>query len=203
MLTVATLFWQPNEGSKTFSRCYDETWVEKLYRGFARNLTLPFRFVCYVDQGYVFDEPVEQVRIKAKVPDYSTCIEPYRMGEPMILVGLDTLVIGNIDHLARSCLIRRDLGLPRDPYKPAQACNGVALVPEGMAHIGTTHRGENDMEWVRGFPHSFLDDEFPGEIVSFKGSVERRGARNAKIIYFHGERKMHQLRSALIEQHWR
>ncbi len=36
MLTVATLFWQPNVASRDFSRCYDESWVEKLYRGFRR-----------------------------------------------------------------------------------------------------------------------------------------------------------------------
>lgn len=204
MITIATLLWRPNAASKSFSTMYDPSWVEKLYRGFARGLTQPFRFVCFCDHPYDFAEPIVTRPILADRPNYGTCIEPYRLGVPMILVGLDTLVVGNIDHLAASCFERQDLGLPRDPYKPAQACNGVALVPAGMERIALEHRGENDMEWVRRFPHSFLDDEFRGQVVSWKGHVERHGAKGARIIYFHGQRKMHQLTGhPIIKEHWR
>jgi hypothetical protein len=205
VITVATLLWQPNGSSKRFSRMYDETWVEKLYCGFARNLTRPFRFVCFVDRPYDFVEPaIVMERIAARRPTYATCIEPYRLNEPMILVGLDTIVTGNIDHLADYCLTADRMALPRDPYHPEIACNGVALVPAGMRAVATTHRGENDMEWVRGFQHHFTDDLFPGQIVSYKGAVERRGLGDARIVYFHGERKPHQLPNVgWIKEHWR
>lgn len=204
MLTVATLLWEPNAASRSFSRMYDERWVVRLLNGFWRNLTHEFRFVLFTDRDRDLPSCIEQRRIRAETPDYGTCIEPYALGEPMILVGLDTLVVGNIDHLADSCLTRKDLGLPRDPYRKSQACNGVALVPRGFEVIAHEHRGENDMEWVRRFPHSYLDDEFPGHVVSWKGDVEKRGAGDARIIYFHGERKMHQLAGhPLIRDHWR
>ena len=29
MITVATMLWEPNGGSREFSRCYDERWVER------------------------------------------------------------------------------------------------------------------------------------------------------------------------------
>jgi hypothetical protein len=204
MLTVATLFWSANDKSKSFSTCYSEAWVEKLYRGFARNLTTPFRFVLYTDRERSYSEPIEQV-IQPDLGSngYADCIRPYEMGVPMILVGLDTVITGNIDHLAKSCMERKDIGLPRDPYAPHRACNGVALVPAGMAHIASKHRGENDMEWLRTKPHSFLDDEFPGEIVSYKGSVETKGLGNAKIVYMHGEKKAHQLAHVpFVKEHW-
>ena len=204
MITIATLLWAPNRHSQSFSSMYDESWVEKLYRGFARNLTVPFRFVCLVDRPREFAEPIEQAPILAQTPSYSTCIEPFRLGVPMILCGLDTMVVGNIDHLAESCLTRTYLGLPRDPYRPEQACNGVCLVPAGMERIATDHMGENDMEHVRRYPHRILDDEFPGQVVSWKGHVEKRGPGDARIIYFHGERKPHQLGGhPLVQQHWR
>ncbi|QOF71470.1 hypothetical protein IG197_27645 [Aminobacter sp. SR38] len=204
MITVATLFWQPNGASRNFSRCYSEEWVEKLYRGFRRNLTMPFRFVCFSDRPRRFAEPdIEQERIKAERPDYGTCIEPYRLGVPMILVGLDTVVTGNIDHLADYCLTGDRLALPRDPYKPAIACNGVGLVPAGHRDVAEQHRGENDMEWVRKFPHRFIDDLWPGHVVSFKGHVKRRGMADARIIYFHGLEKPHQLPHVdWIKEHW-
>lgn len=204
MITVATLLWDANDRSQAFSAIYDENWVVRLLNGFARHLTHEFRFVLFTDRDRQLPRCVEQRRIKATRPDYSTCIEPYALGEPMILVGLDTLVVGNIDHLADACLTRTDLGLPRDPYAPRRACNGVALVPAGMEHIAAQHRGENDMEWVRRFPHSFLDDEFPGQVVSWKGRVVKHGLGDARIIYFHGDQKMHQLAaSPIVREHWR
>lgn len=203
MLTVATLLWGVNEHSRSFSSMYDESWVEKLYRGFARNLSESFRFVCYTDRPYEFAEPVDQVRMRSKVPTYADCIQPYELGGPMILVGLDTIVCGPIDHLAESCERRLDLGLPRDPYNQAQACNGVALVPAGFERVASDHRGENDMEWVRKFPHSYLDDEFPGQVVSYKGHVKRKGLGDARIVYFHGRDKPHELGELpLIREHW-
>jgi hypothetical protein len=204
MLTVATLFWQPNAASRDFSRCYDETWVEKLYRGFRRNLTVPFRFVCFVDRLYTFGEPdIEQHALRDPKPSYATCIEPYRLGVPMILVGLDTIVTGNIDHLAEYCLTADRFALPRDPYRPIIACNGVALVPTGHRKVATLHRGENDMEWVRKFPHRYIDDLFPGHVQSYKGSVKKSGIGDTRIVYFHGQEKPHQLPQVRwIKEHW-
>ncbi|ORE90635.1 hypothetical protein ATO13_21986 [Stappia sp. 22II-S9-Z10] len=203
MLTVATLFWQKNRHSKTFSRDYDESWVEKLYRGFARNLSDPFRFVCFTDREREFAEPIEQERIRDSHPSYATCIEPYRLGVPMILVGLDTVVTGNCDELAAYAMGANRFALPRDPYQPGIACNGVALVPEGHEVIALRHRGQNDMEWVRRFPHRFIDDLFPGQVESFKGRVEASGLGDTRIVYFHGDRKPHQLATPWLAEHWR
>jgi hypothetical protein len=205
MLTVASLFWTANRHSQAFSTMYDETWVEKLYRGFFRNLTEPFRFVLYTDRERVYSEPVEQV----VQPDlgqggYGDCIRPYALGEPMILVGLDTVVTGNCDHLAKYCLEQEVLALPRDPYRPQIACNGVALVPRDHEEIGITHRGENDMEWCRSFHHTFIDDLWPGHVVSFKGHVKKHGLGDARIVYMHGQEKAHQLQGAdWVAEHWR
>jgi hypothetical protein len=203
-LTVATLIWDANENSLVFSRCYDEIWVEKLYRGFQRNLTEPFRFVCFTDKAREFPPGIEQVRLSSDKPSYSNCIEPYALNEPMILVGLDTIVTGNIDHLAERCLSADVIALPRDPFSPKRACNGVALVPAGNAKVYEAWRGENDMEWMRQQPHVFIDDLFPGHVVSFKGSARDRGLGDARIVYFHGQEKPHQLPNVpWIADHWR
>jgi len=193
VLTVATLLWDANRHSEVFSRMYDEEWVHRLYRGFKRNLTIPFRFVCFTDRPRIFEPGIEQDAILAKEPGYGACIEPYRLNEPMILVGLDTVIVGNIDHLAEYCLNEKTLALPRDPNRPEIACNGVALVPAGHKHIAEMHQGQNDMEWVRRFPHVFIDDLFPGEVKSFKRHVKDKGLDAVRICYFHGDEKPHQL----------
>lgn len=204
MLTVATLFWQANAASQSFSTMYDESWVEKLYRGFDRNLTRPFRFVCYTDRPRSFIEPIAQRQIANPKPSYADCIQPYEMGEPMILVGLDTIVTGNIDHLADHCLSADRIALPLDPYNLAQVCNGVALVPAGWERIAAEHSGQNDMAWLRTFPHDVLDTLFPGQIQSFKGAVRDRGLGDTRICYFHGREKPHELPADHpILEHWK
>lgn len=206
MITIATLFWQANEHSYDFSRAYTEEWVEKLYRGFARNLSLPFRFVCFTDRSREFCEPIDQEPIRGRL-DYSACIEPYRLGEPMILVGLDTVVTGNVDDLALYCLTQKRLAVPLDPYAPYQVCNGVALVPAGHQHIAIAHDGQtNDMDWIRAHDPAVIDRLFPGQVQSFKVHVKPHGLRDTRIVYFHGQEKPHQAgvrELGWIREHWR
>jgi len=204
MLHIATALWDANRHSMGFSRCYDESWVEKLHAGFARNLTRPFRFVVFTDRHRELAAGIEQERLLAVEPDYGSFTEPYRLGVPMILAGLDTVVVGNVDHLADHCLVADKVALPRDPYHLARACNGVALVPAGQRRIFDDWRGENDMEWMRAQPHEFIDDLFPGQVVSYKGQVAQHGLGDARIVYFHGQQKPHQLQGIdWIDRAWR
>lgn len=206
-IVIATLLWTPNEASMDFSRMYDERWVEKLYRGVARNLRLPFRFICWSDQPREYVHPeIEQRRIRQDPPDYAACIEPYELNEPMILMGLDTVITGPIDHLADHCFGADRIAVPRDPFYPQTVCNGVALVPAGQRWVFDQHQGENDMEWIRGNREKFavIDDLWPGEVVSFKGHAMDYGVGLAKIVYFHGQMKPHELgHLPWIEEHWR
>jgi len=203
-LTVATLFWQANEHSQSFSSMYTEEWVERLYRGFKRNLTLPFRFVCFTDRARDFKEPIfEIVDPTLGKGGYGDCIRAYAVDGPMILVGLDTVVTGNCDKLADYCMTADRQALPRDPYKMRQACNGVALIPKGWTRIAEEHAGQNDMEWVRRYPHAYIDDLFPGAVQSYKGTVRQSGVGDARIVYFHGKEKPHELRHEWVKRCWR
>ena len=202
-LAIVSLLWDANPHSQSFSSMYDESWVEKLYLGFERNLTRDFEFILYTDRIRQFSVPVSQVALRAITPNYGHCILPYSMGRPMILVGLDTVVTGNIDHLADYCLDGGRFACPRDPNYAHQVCNGVALVPEGMQHIGQQWAGQNDMDWVRKFDPAVIDDIFPEQVVSYKGHVKKHGLGDARIVYFHGEEKPHQLGGLdWIAQHW-
>lgn len=202
-IVVATLLWDPNEHSHEFSRSYSEEWVEKLFDGFRRNLNRPFDFVCFVDRVRRFNRPIKQALLERRPIDYGSCIEPYKLNRPMILVGLDTVVVGNCDPLADYCFRGKVPLYPRDPYRPRIACNGVSLVPAGYSHIWERWNGENDMEWIRRHPHEFIDDHFPGLVLSYKGHVKKKGLGGARIVYFHGKEKPHELGLPWIREHWR
>lgn len=205
MLAVVSLLWQDKGKVKPFSRMYDGTWAVKLFAGFARNLTVPFEKVLLTDRPRDLPADIRQVvQPDLGLGGYGDCIRAYGLGRPMILAGLDTVVTGNCDDLAKYCLTAKVQALPRDPYRPHIACNGVALVPAGWSAIASKHRGENDMEWVRRFPHVFIDDLLPGQLQSFKGSVKRKGLGDTRIVYFHGLEKPHELpHVGWIREHWR
>lgn len=206
MITVATLLWQANGSSLPTSWCYDETWAEKLYRGFARNLTRPFRFVVFTDRPRRFGVPIEQRAIRQDPPTYACCIEPYRMDVPMILVGLDTIVTGNIDHLADYCLTADKVAVPRDPIFTETVCDGVHLVPGGFGRWFDEHRGENDMDFIRARKDqvNVIDDLFPGHVRSYRCDVKANGLGDTRICYFHGAEKPHEIveTTPWVRRHW-
>lgn len=207
MLTCATALWDANQASQSFSRCYDETWVEKLHAGFRRHLTVPFRFVVWTDRRRHFSRGIDQMWLTKPV-SYASMIEPFSLGEPMILVGLDTLIVGNIDHLAAYCMDAVKIALPRDPYQLDRSINGVALVPVGWQHVWEhweTRETQSDMERLRDFDVKFIDDLWPGQVVSLKAHrVRTEGLKDARVVYLHGTPKMHQLSEyAFVREHWR
>lgn len=204
MLNVVTCLWDANEHSFPFSRCYDESWVTRLCAGFDRHLTRPFRFVLFTDRRRDLPADIVQKQLSTTKPDYGHFVEPYQLDAAMILVGLDTVVTGPLDHLADYCLRADMIALPRDPYAPHWACNGVALVPAGQRRVFDRWSGENDMEWMRAQPHVMIDDLFAGQIVSYKGRVRDHGLGDARIVYFHGVPKMHDLEDVeWVRRHWK
>lgn len=216
MLHCTTCLWYANAHSLPHSLSYDEAWVVKLYWGFRRNLTVPFRFVVFTDRRRAFPAGIDQEPLLSAEPDgpgYGSFTEPYRLNVPMIHVGLDTIIVGNIDHLARYCLTTGKIALCRDlsPKHRNRSINGVALVPAGHRRIydeWVADGGQaNDMEWLRRYPWACLNDEFPGQISSFKTDMlgERGyGLRRERIVYMHGLPKANALTHIdWVRRHWR
>ena len=206
MIKIIVPFWQPNDNSFDFSTMYTEEWVEKLYRGVDRNLDLPFEFICVTDREREFKEDIKQVMFKdPENCGYWSCIECFQWDGPAIIMGLDTVITGNITELARYALTPGKLmAMPIDPNftNPPIACNGVTLLPPGYEEIYLTHNGENDMEWQREFPHVFIDDVFPWKVKSYKKHVKKRGLGRCSIVYFHGKEKPHEIDEEFVREHW-
>jgi hypothetical protein len=205
-LIVASLLWDANEQSHDFSLAYDETWAIKLFNQFDRHLTVPHRNVLFTDRPRQLRPGIEQiVQPDLGVNGYGDCIRPYQLNEPMILVGLDTLIIGNIDKQARWCLENPGkLALPKHPFNDL-SINGVALWGGHDRRLFDDWRGENDMDWVRGFEHQRIEALWPDRVCSWRAHCLRGvPPKGTRIIYFHGRKKFPALlREPVIRDHWR
>lgn len=208
MLTIAACLWDVNKHSRSFSRCYDESWADKLYRGVARHLSVPFRFVIHTDRERVFAEPIEQVAIEMDPPHYGACMEPFKADQPTLFMGLDTIIVGSLDAIADYALNGDKPAVPRDPFagvSPWERTNAVVVAPKGCrAALWDGYAGENDMDWINTRDTVLLDELFPRAVSSYKGRIQHCGLEDeTRIVYFHGPHKPHELAHVgWIGRHW-
>ena len=127
---------------------YDESWVDKLYRGIERNLTIPFEFICLVDKNYTFGEDINAVRFKRSVDQYGwmSLMEMYRpeLCEGIrFTIGLDTIITGPLDDIVTSTVSK--FAACSDPMYPKQICNAVTLsTPEFCEEFWGMWEGNED-----------------------------------------------------------
>jgi hypothetical protein len=205
MINIVSLLWEANEHSHEFSRAYSNEWAAKLFNGFRRNLTVPHKFVLFTDMPRNLPKDIKQiVQPDLGTGGYADCVRPFALNEPMILLGLDSLIVGNVDKLARWCLDNPGkLALPKHPYEE-YSINGVQLWGGGNPDIYGKWTGQNDMDWIRTFPHERIDELWPGKVVSYRAHVRPDGPGKARIIYFHGRLKFNELlNDPFIKANWR
>lgn len=225
-LCVATILFDASSGKDThsFSHHYDEEYVERLYRGVKRNLRNEFRFCLFTEKPRKLGGHIEQYPLTEDPIGYGSMMEPFALDEPTIIMGLDTVIVGDITPLANYCTdlypLDRPVLVPMDPYKPVRFCNGVQLVPFGRYDLFDAwskykhgDRLRNDMLFIRQAEGiASLDDAFPGQVISYKvhmlEPVKIRGIdppvpADARIVYFHGRPKPHEVKDTWLKKHWR
>ena len=113
MLLIGTFWWTPDAGSK-FAAAYTVQDVLRLQRAVAKHCTVEHQFVVITDQPHLFTHVSNLVRAvpldkTTHVP--GTCYTrlmtfhpdgPALFGaERLLQIDLDTLIVGNIDHLGK------------------------------------------------------------------------------------------------------
>lgn len=186
--------------------------MDKLYRGIERNLTVPFRFVCFCDEDYRFYEPVQVLPLELPCRNMFSLLEPFREDLGRVLfMGLDTVIVGNIDDIAG---YSGPFAMTRDPNNPKIGCSGVMAFPhtpqiwQDVKENLTDRMGRytmancpSDMIYLNSFPHEYLDDHFAG-IYSYKVHIKRQRPDDARIVYFHGREKPHEIEEDFVTRHW-
>lgn len=188
-------------------------WVDRLYRGVKRNYTKPFKFVVYVDQDYEFNEPVEARKLILPYRNMFSLLEPFReTGDKQVFMGLDTIITGNVDFLDEYS----GFWMLQDPWHP-RPCSGVMVFdpqPQIWADIEQNHEKYSKEATMFGYPSDMIllnhytprviDGEACG-ILSYKAHLMNKpgGIGDARIVYFHGESKPHELPGVpWVDKHW-
>ncbi len=191
--TVACVYFENSQNNAVhpFSREYSDEYVHRLNDWVKQNSRC--RFVCITDH----DIPgVETFRFQQPERNYWTCLEVFGLDLGNVLsIGLDTIFTGPIDHFFE---YRGSLGMLHDPNKHGVSINGVLRFPHRpdiwLNYVRDKerikNRYKNEMAYIASYAHDFLDDKYPGQILSYKKHVLLGvETKDARIVYFHGRPK--------------
>lgn len=191
-----------------------ERYVRTLKAMVDRHLTVPHTFYCITDAP---KSGINCIAADPRAPGWWQKIHQFKHGmfaeDKILSFDLDTFVIGNINNIVA---LDTDLALIRDFWRPQFAMNGVMLWRNGgLAHLFWDFYQEQgfpteyefgDGGWMgdQSMPyshmrHHMLQDQFPGQFVSYKTECMKVGREylkappiGARVMCFHGHPRPHE-----------
>lgn len=197
------------EGRKvhSFSRVFSPEWVERLYCGFLRSIPVSrvfsWQFVCLVDRPYSLPEAIKQVPLIRPRHDYFDLLQVFRLPGQVLFCGLDTVVTGDPSPLLLS---ESRLALLEDVYRDEWSTS--VMLFSRQAHIWEAFsrhgpgRARTEQEWLSDrIAPDRIQSLYPGLVKSWKAEVQSEGIGDARLVYFHGKVKPHNVGGEL-QQRW-
>lgn len=198
---------------------YDASWVEKLQKAVARNLTLPYRFVCLSD----CDVPCERIPLDKLGDGWWAKIQLFKPGlftGPTLYFDLDTVICNNIDDIVLAAISQKCFIMEKAPNEISSSAimfwNGdyskiYKKYTENPAYYETLFSkspliGDQAMISTT-IHHKFFDDICPKDWFHIvKKHDNELDLSNAKILIFRKSKtkpstvvKHHKL----VSKHWR
>jgi hypothetical protein len=193
---------------------YDAEWVRKLKAGVSRNLTVPFEFKCLSDI-----EVPDRIPLRHNWPGWWSKIEVFRyVTGPTLYLDLDTVVVGNIDHLLET---PHDFAAIRNFHDSKMIGSAVMWFKKPMRHVyerfcekpakwidyherkrDGPYLGDQAFVWdSMGRKVNTFDMEKAG-IVSYKFHCKNGLPENARLVCFGGQPKAYEVKADWLERHW-
>jgi ADP-heptose:LPS heptosyltransferase/SAM-dependent methyltransferase len=197
---------------------FDESYVVRMRNMLERNLTVPFKFVCFTDLHKI--DGCNTVKLVSDVPGWWPKVEVFRSdnidSQRVVYFDLDTVILDNIDDL---------LDLDGDFY---------GLTPWNRANRRKGYFASGIMAWRNGIadciwsrftkkvPQDYHGDQaymsnilarnhieyesiqsvVPG-IYSYKRECRNGLPAGARIICFHGRPRLHEMTEKWVTEAWR
>lgn len=222
MLNVVTFLWR---GDRWSGDDHGEKYVDTLYRMVRRNLSTPFKFICFCDRDLSVHPKIEQrlfskkdsLSWKGVLPRmymYSPQAELYGQ---VLALDLDVVIVGPLDDIAgyRGDFCVRSKFKPGEEYKAdgdiigfnADKCRGIwyKFMKDPIAVENFTGGRERYFYRKAVVREDRWQRLFPGQIVSYKRHVRRRGKppKKAVIVSCHGKPRPHQINESWAKENWR
>jgi hypothetical protein len=225
-LTIVCFLWQGDRWSKA-DMLLGVKYVQRLFNAVERNLSMPFRFVCFSNIKYDYSEGIE---LRPLLPaSWKGCLPKVYMFCPyadligqVLALDIDIIITGCLDDICsyRGDFIVRSKFAPGQEYKADGDIIGFQanhenakrfwypLVEDPMRYEAQT--GGRERWYYRSMFPDMRDiprwqDKFPNQIYSYKRHCRATGKlpNNARIISCHGRPRPHELKEQWAVENWR
>lgn len=190
---------------------FDASWVHALQRGVSDHLPLPHRFVCLSD----VDVPCERIPLVHGWPGWWSKLELFRPGVfdgPVLYMDLDSLPVGDLSDVAAyrgPFAMLADFYRLRTGQKEGES-GAMAWTPgehteavyEAFEAKGPTTRG--DGPFIRSHvAHEYLQDLYPGQVVSLKVHATKMAPEGARLVCGHGQPRLSSSGAGWAHELWK
>jgi len=174
-----------------------------------KHLTVPHEFIAFVDDATGINcrtEPIEGEGWYAKL----FLFKQFKTGERVIFFDLDTLIVDNINFLAK---FKGKFAILRDFYRPKGYGSGVMMWEGGLFHNitddyvkdGCPMMAGGDQMYIEKKVHKakLLQEIYPNKIVSYKVHAMTGIPNKAAVICFHGHPKPSDFSYGWVKDMWK
>jgi hypothetical protein len=199
-----------------------EEYVNRLYRGVRRNLSRPFRFICYTDRldSSSWSEPDIEV-FAMDVPDWRWNLRKMILYKPnngltgrVLAFDLDIVITGSLDDIAA---YDGTFATCEAAYRPGRAGGSLIGFQSGWGYEELYRPLEVDYKGVERMTHGserkylngkltkrmdFWQRLYKGQIVSYKVDCKKGLPDEARVVRFHGRPRPHQVEDEWVKRNW-
>lgn len=202
---------------------YGPEYVNILFDMVRRNLTegFPGKFHCITDDPTGLDDGIETIQLPADLETWWGKLYMFKKGlfsdgERCLFLDLDTLIVGNIDEIAK---YEGEFATLRDFYFPQQVgpaviawkAGGVAsTVWDEWEAQGKPRHSMGDLWWINNLDKGrfrtqidILQVKFPDKFVSYKVSCKPFPPKGTSVVCFHGQPKPDNCGQSWVEGVWK
>jgi len=228
-LKVICFYWIGDRWRKQ-TLAMASNYVNCLYRGVVRNLSIPFEFICFTNEKLEgLEEQVEIRKFASPVNKgvlprmYMFSEESGLFGNQVLALDLDIVIVDSLDDIAgyQGLFASRSKFAPGQQGKLDGDITSFRAGPENEARLWTPFKEDfnkvieltkgRERYWFReqvGNEADRWDILFPNQVVSYKRHVKRNEGKipkNARIVSCHGNPRPHQLDGmshVWLKRHW-
>lgn len=216
-LTICTFLWGSWYGKGV-------EYVNKLYRGIERNLTIPHQFRCFTDRVRLpgADKGIKLLPIPPNVMNWRRNLKKLIMFAPdndlsrwVLAIDLDVVITGSLDDI----VCWRGEFITCDSVKSSGKMGGTLIgFYAGWGEdllwnyflknpwIADEVKGsERKLYRLRIGKYNLWQREIPNQVYHYRslsGTIEKRLPLNARIVYFTGQPKPHQVQEGWVKEYW-
>lgn len=226
MLDIVTFYWKGTDRPTWDDPQRGIDYINRLYAGVCRNLTLPFKFTCFLQEGINhknIDKGINIIYFYS--PSWLGCLPKLKafdddngFTDRVIVLDLDLVITGNLDEMfsynGRFMTRSTFKKLPRIVsggdivFFQAGTMPFWDLLKEKPKEIENITGGRERFIYRQFFSKigmDFVQTLYPNQIFSYKRHVKRAKGKlspNCRIVSCHGRPRPHEINEPWIKEHW-